>query len=193
MSRIRTLPESRSNFGREIPLINVFGSSPPTPLLLYYNFRVGPSGGAGDPAGTEITFQVTGAGDDNFRGLSFIPMSNADGSYTDPPEFVISFLGNRVSGRAAVEEFGIPAVPPYYDESVHIKRFVPPGTSIQGPVDEIRAHTFYTESDSTSGETQIDFVSYPVVLATGIFQGARYLDIQFFNEPNIARRIVTIR
>jgi hypothetical protein len=34
MSRIRALPESRSNFGREIPLINVFGSSPPPPSLL---------------------------------------------------------------------------------------------------------------------------------------------------------------
>jgi len=164
-----------------------------SPVTLFYNYRVGPSGGAGDPAGTEISFEVSGAGDGNFRGLAFIPMSSVDGKYSDPPEFVISFLGNRVAGREAVPEFEIPAVPAYYDESVHIKRAVTSGLAVQGPVDEIRAHTFYTEPDSASGETQIDFVTYPVLFATGIFQGARFLDIQFSNEPEIARRVVTIR
>lgn len=167
----------------------------PAPIVLFYNYRVGPSGGAGDPAGTEVRFQVEGEGDDNYRGLSFIPMaSKADGTYSDPPEFFISFLGNRVAGREAVPEFGIPAVPSFYDETVEIKRAVPiGGASAQGPTDEIRAHTKYVEPDSTSGETQIDFVTYPVLFATGIFQGARFLDIQFINEPDIARRTVTIR
>lgn len=167
----------------------------PTPITLFYNYRVGPAGGDGDPAGTEIRFQVEGEGDDNYRGLTFIPMASLpDGTYSDPPEFFISFLGNRVAGRAAVAEFGIPAVPSFFDETVEIKRALSAGgTSVQGPTDEIRAHTKYVEPDSTSGETQIDFVTYPVISATGIFQGARFLDIQFINEPDVARRTVIIR
>lgn len=158
-----------------------------TPIKLYYNFRI--DGGA-EP-GTTVRFETNPSSASIYRGTSVRPMTNSDFSYPSRTKYVISFIGTRFPGVDA--SGGVPAQPDCFDEFVTIRR-VPGSFDEQPPSDQIQARAIYFEPVSGDGATQVDFVSYPVLSASGIFEGAKVINIQFLPDTPAGRksRIVTI-
>lgn len=163
------------------------------PIKLYYNYSLG---NESFYPGTSFNFETDPSGAGIYRGTSVRPMSNSDFSYPSRVRFVISFIGSRFEATEPVTdpEFGfVPGQPACYDEFVTIRR-VPKTTAVQPPGDSIQARALYFEEASGSGQTQSDFVSYTVLSASGMFEGAKVLNINFDNNAASGRaeRVVTI-
>lgn len=161
------------------------------PITMYYNYSL--SNGAVLP-GTDFRFTTDPSSDEVFRGTSVRPMSLSDFTYPSRTQFVISFLGSRFQATEPITEPQfVPGQPASYDEFVTIRR-VPTSFEEQPPSDHIQARALYFEPVSGSGQTQVDFVSYTVLGASGIFEGAKVLNISFRNvtPSGRAERTVTI-
>jgi hypothetical protein len=152
-----------------------------TPIKLYYNFRID----GGEEPGTTVRFLTDPSSESIYRGTSVRPMTNADFSYPSRARYVISFIGTRFPDVAA--SGGVPAQPACFDEFVTIRR-VPRSFDEQPPSDQIQARAIYFEPVSGDGATQVDFVSYPVLSASGIFEGAKVINISFLPETDTGRR-----
>lgn len=163
-----------------------------TPITLYYNYSL--ENNTVFP-GTSLTFNTDPSSASIYRGTSVRPMSNADFTYPSQIKHVISFIGTRfpATDSAVVGSDVVPGQPACFDEFVTIRR-VPRSFNEQPPSDHIQARAIYFEPESELGQTQVDFVSYTVLSASGIFEGAKVLNIRFFNETPEGRasRIVTI-